>query len=141
MNGITRRLGRSYNKRWFSGDRKPVCFKANERRRAEKILLNLLLCADFLRFYRDCLCATILELLHAPGGVDELLFAGIERVAFGADFNANLGPGCPDGERVAAGANDFCVCKILGMDVGFHDGSIIAEWGPKVKKPLAFLCF
>jgi hypothetical protein len=71
-----------------------------------------------------CLCAGLAvflaEFLNAAGGVHDLLGAGVERVALGADFNvqrlAHGGAGC---ELVAAATvyGDFLVFR---MDIGFH---------------------
>ena len=61
----------------------------------------------------------LLELVHAAAGIHQLLLAGVERVALGADFNAQLllgGAGC---ERFTAyAANDRLA--ILGMDAFLH---------------------
>src|SRR5579871_1629519 len=62
----------------------------------------------------------LLELIHAPGGVDQLLAAGKERVAVGADFNANVA--LVRGtrlEHVAAGA-DYIELVISGVNTSFH---------------------
>jgi hypothetical protein len=60
------------------------------------------------------------ELVHAAGGIDDLLLAGIEGMAVGADFNLKIvSQSRPRLERIAAGAAnvDFCV---VGMRIGFH---------------------
>ena len=60
------------------------------------------------------------KFLDAAGAIDKLLFARVERVAGGADFDGDLflgGTGC---EAVSATAGDRCV-DVFRMDVGFHD--------------------
>ena len=61
----------------------------------------------------------LVELVNASAGVDQLLLAGIERMALGADFNENVllgGAGLIDG---TAGAADLGLL-IIRMDSGFH---------------------
>ena len=60
------------------------------------------------------------EALHAAGGIQQLLLAGKERMAIGADFYVDVAPmGGAGGEVVAARAHDahFVVC---GMDSCLH---------------------
>ena len=52
--------------------------------------------------------------------VNELLLAGEERVALGADFNLQLLLGRAGGEGLAAYAADDCFA-VLGMDAFLHD--------------------
>lgn len=59
----------------------------------------------------------LLELVNAPGGIDELLLARVERVAGVADADEQLGLGGTGLDRVATGAADLglhvswmCVC-------------------------------
>ena len=61
-----------------------------------------------------------LELIHATADIDELLLAGGEGVALGANFHANLGAlGGAGGHGCAASAlNDALV--VLRMDAVFH---------------------
>ena len=59
------------------------------------------------------------ELVHAAAGVDELLLAGIERVAFGADFNGDVLFGGTGLNHIAAGAADRGRI-IIGMNAFFH---------------------
>src|SRR5262245_14439330 len=61
----------------------------------------------------------LLELVDATGGIDELLLAGIERVADIANSKENGGPGGPGLDHVAAGATNLR-CLVLRMDVRFH---------------------
>src|SRR5215211_7265475 len=60
-----------------------------------------------------------LEALHAAARVDELLLAGVERVAVGADLHADLGRGRARRELGAARAAHVGL-DVLGMDVGLH---------------------
>ena len=66
------------------------------------------------------------ELVHTAGGVHDLLFAGEERVAGGANFNVEfLAQGGTGGELVAA-ATDHLGISVGGMNVGFHgSGSVM----------------
>jgi hypothetical protein len=60
-----------------------------------------------------------LEALDATAGVDQLLPAGIERMAGGTDLNVDFGLGRAGRELVAAGAADVSF-YILGMYTGLH---------------------
>jgi len=81
----------------------------------------LLLWANLLCFRFNLSGAARLELLNASRGVDELLFAGVERMAHCANFNADLFLGRARRERVAACADDRCLREILWVDSCFHD--------------------
>ena len=59
------------------------------------------------------------ELIHAAAGVDQLLLAGVEGVALGADFNGDVLPGGAGLNDGAAGAADGSRL-IIGMDASFH---------------------
>ena len=67
------------------------------------------------------------ELFYSPGGVDKFLFAGKERVAIGADFDAHhvALDGRAGFEGVAAGAvhSDGV---IVGVNTGFHGSPNVA---------------
>ena len=66
------------------------------------------------------------EAFDAACGVQQLLFAGEERVAIGADFNVQ--PFALDGraglEIVAAGAV-YCDGVIIGVNTGFHEAPFV----------------
>jgi hypothetical protein len=66
------------------------------------------------------LAVTLVEALDAATGVDELLLAGIKRMALVAEFDAEV---AVDGrlrrECVPAGALHRGV-RVVGMDFGFH---------------------
>jgi len=66
------------------------------------------------------------EALDAAGGVNQLLFAGEEGVAIGADFDveALAFNGRASLEIVAAGAVD-CYGVIIGMNTGFHEAPFV----------------
>lgn len=66
-----------------------------------------------------------LEFLHAAGGVDQLLFSGIERVAGIADFNRQFFLGRADVKYVAARARNLGVGIVLGVNVFFHNEAIV----------------
>src|SRR5262245_35554051 len=61
----------------------------------------------------------LLELVHAAGGVDELLLSGIERMADVADTDDDYGLGGTGFNHVSTGATDFRV-RIFRMNVSFH---------------------
>ena len=59
------------------------------------------------------------EALNAATGVDQLLTAGVERVALGADFNANFRLGRARHELVATGATNLRL-NVLRVQIGLH---------------------
>ena len=62
-----------------------------------------------------------LETVDAAGGVGHSLFAGVKRVASGANFhfhNLDSGTGLDD---IAASASDLGVFVIFRVDILFHD--------------------
>ena len=60
-----------------------------------------------------------LEALHAAARVHELLAAGVEGVALGADLDVQLRLGRARAELIAAGAANVRL-DVLGMDSLFH---------------------
>ena len=62
---------------------------------------------------------SLVETVNTSTGVNQLLLAGIERVALGADFNTDLLLGGAGGEGVAASATDGGLL-VLRMDAFFH---------------------
>ena len=62
---------------------------------------------------------SLVEPINTSTGVNQLLLAGIERVALGADFNTDLLLGGAGGEGVAASATDGGLL-VLRMDAFFH---------------------
>ena len=66
-----------------------------------------------------CAAKLLAEALHAARGVDELLFAGEERVANAANIDVNAGCGAAGGERVPAGTVNRAGL-VAGMDLGTH---------------------
>src|SRR5438552_14128084 len=62
---------------------------------------------------------TTRELFHAPGGVDEFLFAGKKRMAGSADADFNVSFGGAGVINRAARANDIGLL-IIGMNVRLH---------------------
>ena len=61
----------------------------------------------------------LVELVNTAAGVDQLLLAGVERVALGADFNGDVFAGGAGGNNVAAGAL-YSGLIILGMYAFLH---------------------
>ena len=62
---------------------------------------------------------SLVETINTSTGVNQLLLAGIERVALGADFNTDLLLGGAGGEGVAASAADGGLL-VLRMDAFSH---------------------
>lgn len=58
---------------------------------------------------------TAVETINTSTGIDQLLFAGIERVAFGTNFHAYILASRTGMDYLAAGARDRCV-NVLGMN-------------------------
>ena len=63
-----------------------------------------------------------IEAVHTAAGIDQLLLAGVERVALRADFHVDLGLGGAGLDDVAARAGDGAV-NVVGMDTLFHSFS------------------
>src|SRR5262249_2338371 len=61
----------------------------------------------------------LLEFIDAPGGIDELLRAGVKGMADVANAQQDHGPGGPGLDHVATGAADFRFL-IFRMYVSFH---------------------
>ena len=61
----------------------------------------------------------LVEAINTSTGVNQLLLAGIERVALGADFHTNVLLGRTSGKDIAAGAADGGLF-VLGMDTFLH---------------------
>src|SRR3954452_1028690 len=68
---------------------------------------------------------TLLEALDASAGVDQLLLAGVERVARGADLDVQLGLGGTRRERVPAAAVHGRE-DVLGVNLRLHRRARIA---------------
>ena len=62
---------------------------------------------------------SLIEPINTSTGVNQLLLAGIERVALGADFNADLLLGGTGRKDVATGAANGSLF-VLGMDTFLH---------------------
>ena len=61
----------------------------------------------------------LVEAINTSTGVNQLLLAGIERVALGADFNLNVLLGRTSGKDIAASAADGSLF-VLGMETFLH---------------------
>ena len=61
----------------------------------------------------------LVELINTAAGVDQLLLAGVEGVALGADFNGDVLLGGAGLDDVAAGASDGGLL-VIGMDSFLH---------------------
>ena len=94
---------------------------ASDGRIRSKTLLLLFLAGGFGRggLGGGRLGGALLELVHAAGGVHELLLARVERVAGVADADENARLGGLGFDHVAAGATDFRI-DIFRMNVSFH---------------------
>ena len=62
---------------------------------------------------------TALETLDAATGIDQLLLAGVERMALAANFDVDLRLGVTGVDHVAAGTSDGAV-HIVRMDALLH---------------------
>ena len=62
---------------------------------------------------------TLVEPINTSTGVNQLLLAGIERVALGADFNTNILLGRAGGKNITASAADRGLF-VIGMDTFLH---------------------
>ena len=62
----------------------------------------------------------LVELINAAAGVNELLLAGVEGVALGADFNGDVLLGAAGFDDLAASAADGGLF-VVGMDSGLHN--------------------
>ena len=62
---------------------------------------------------------TLLKPLNAAGGIQHTALTREKRMAFAADFNAQLFPGRACGKLVTAGTDYFSL-KILGVNFFFH---------------------
>jgi hypothetical protein len=83
---------------------------------------------------------TLLEFVHAAGGVHELLLAGVERMADVANADDNDRPGGAGLDHVAAGAPDFRV-HIFRMNVRLHKkGRKVTMNPPDDKGEFARIC-
>ena len=70
----------------------------------------------------------LVEFVHTAGGIDDFLFAGVERMAFGAnlDIEGFFGHGGFGNELVAARAGNRYVV-VIGMDTLFHDHFLLVS--------------
>ena len=62
----------------------------------------------------------LLETVDPAGRIHDLLLAGVERMAGGADFHLHLFDGGAGLDNVAARADDFGVSEVLWVDVFLH---------------------
>jgi hypothetical protein len=82
---------------------------------------------------RDRLRAARLEFLNPAGGINELYFARVRRMAFGADFNPDFWFCRVYRESISAGTNNLRVMEIGWVDAFFHNEMIVCLFLPKVK--------
>ena len=83
--------------------------------------------SSFLSFKSFDFCHLLLEAVYASFGVHQLLAAGEERVAAGADFHADVAlvrGSCPEGVPAGADHVDFLVG---GVNRGFHCSRILSK--------------
>lgn len=64
--------------------------------------------------------SALFEFINGAGHVDQVLLAGIERMAVGANFNMELFFSRAGGKDVAAGADDLGFGEVLGVEIVFH---------------------
>jgi len=70
--------------------------------------------------------SALFEFIYCPGNVQQVLAAGIEGMAVGANFNMQFLFGGTGDKGVATGANDLGIRKILWVNLVFHNLRIIA---------------
>ena len=73
----------------------------------------------FYAIFRSLDAVLLVELINAAAGVDQLLLAGVEGVALGADLNGDVLLGGAGLDDVAAGASDGGLL-VIGMDSFLH---------------------
>ena len=61
----------------------------------------------------------LVETINTSTGVNQLLLAGIERVALGADFNSDILLGGAGGKNIATSTAN-CSLFVVGMDAFSH---------------------
>ena len=98
---------------------KRVTFRADVRRQ------NLTRLIRFGLFLFARLLQTLFELINAAAGIDKLLFAGEERMAFGADLHADVLFGGAGFDHFAAGAGNGGLL-VFGMDIFFHGNHLVS---------------
>ena len=80
----------------------------------EKPVLQIVVQVSFL-----LQAESLVETVNTSTGVNQLLLAGIERVALGANFNTDILLGRTGGKDVATGAADSGLL-VVGMDAFLH---------------------
>ena len=75
---------------------------------------------------------SLLETVHATAGVNQLLLAGVVRMAGGANFDADVVLGGTGVDYVAADASDGCVF-VNGMNSVLHLFSFLSECAEKAQ--------
>ena len=86
-------------------------------------LEQLLLFRGWLLGTETCVSTSsefVLELFNASGGVNELQFAGVKRMANVTNINAKFFSNASSLEGVSATAGYFGF-NVIGMDIAFHD--------------------
>lgn len=84
------------------------------------------LCLDGFPLYcladssRGCLSLPSFESFDSAGGVDDFLFAGVERVAVRADVGFDLFNCRAGNKNLPASADNLCLLKICWVDSVFH---------------------
>ena len=80
----------------------------------KKPVLQIVVQASFL-----LQAESLVETVNTSTGVNQLLLAGIERVALGADFNSDVLLGGASSKDVTASATN-CSLFVIGMDTFLH---------------------
>ena len=87
-----------------------------------------ILCFSRQLFLRLCSSfAALLEAVHASCGVEEVLFASVERVTSTADFNCNSVLCGTHGINSPAYAGSLCRLMIFWVNVFLHNREILAR--------------
>ena len=73
--------------------------------------------------------ATLVEAIHASGGVNDTLFAGVKRMAIGTQIEAHLGHGGVSIDFAAAGGASDVALHVIGVNFWFHDRILDVQGG------------
>jgi len=71
------------------------------------------------------------EFINAAAGIDDLLLAGIKRVAGGTHFYGKVFGECRTRAEFVAATTGHLDLAVIGMDVGCHRNSPVSTFGAK----------
>lgn len=73
--------------------------------------------------------ATLVETINATGGVNDALFAGVKRMAIGAQIETHFGHGGVSYDFGSAGGASDVALHVIGVDFWFHVGVLDVQGG------------